>query len=292
MACTGFAAINTTSGVNGSLSTGLYAMNCGAIANVGMPGTLGEKHVVVGVHECQRGGIHRWLHRAGHDDRVLVPLFNHRWSVMNMPGSRLSLQDRVEMQVGIARGLSDGLIGSVVSKDHTTVFREIRVGGGPDRYCAYSAHARSRRAARRPKPLRLPSSLFCVVRSRKDSGTVVTGVDLDGFCRAVVCGADRTGGVRRTVRAAQCRSVPAPRRETTRPPPSRAQNRGETQRARLNPPRVHQAGRCAVAPARSLGSRSHRRSMNCSTIVTLACRASRLTLLADLPEGHSPPAPR
>ena len=169
MACAGFAAINTTSGVNGALSTGLYAMNCGAIANVGMPGTLGEKHVVVGVHECQRGGIHRWLHRAGHDDRVLVPLFNHRWSVMNMPGSRLSLQDRVEMQVGIARGLSDGLIGSVVSKDRTTVFREIRVGGGPDRYCAYSAHARSRRAARRPKPLRLPSSLFCVVKSRKDS---------------------------------------------------------------------------------------------------------------------------
>ena len=33
-------------------------------------------------------------------------------------------------------------------------------------------------------------------------------------------------------------------------------------------------------------------SMSRSAIVTLACRASRLTLLADLPEGHSAPAPR
>ena len=72
-----------------------------------------------------------------------------------MPGSRLSLQDRVEIQVGIAKNLSDAAIGSIVSKDRTTVLREIRAGGGRVRYCADKAQARSTRDARRPRPLRL-----------------------------------------------------------------------------------------------------------------------------------------
>ena len=72
-----------------------------------------------------------------------------------MPGSRLILQDRVEIQVGIAKGLCDAAIGRVVSKDRTTVLREIRAGGGRGRYCADTAQARSARDARRPRQLRL-----------------------------------------------------------------------------------------------------------------------------------------
>ena len=81
-----------------------------------------------------------------------------------MPGSRLRLQDRVEIQVGIAKNMSDGAIGSVVSKNRTTVLRDIRAGGGRPGYCAETAHAR-RHGTRdaRSSCVSRPRS-FCVAR--------------------------------------------------------------------------------------------------------------------------------
>ena len=48
------------------------------------------------------GGTHQWLHMAGHDDRLLFPQYNRRWSVMSMPGCRLIdfLGSRLDVSVG------------------------------------------------------------------------------------------------------------------------------------------------------------------------------------------------
>ena len=72
-----------------------------------------------------------------------------------MPGSRLSLLDRVEIQCGIARRLSDQMIGGVIGKNRTTVLREVRACGGRDGYRADTAQARSCRNAKRPKTRKL-----------------------------------------------------------------------------------------------------------------------------------------
>ena len=207
-----------------------------------------------------------------------------------MPGSRLCLQDRVEIQVGIAKGLSDTMIGEVVSKHRTTVMREVRAGGGRKRYCAEVAHVRSGCEARRPKGLRL--SIDAGLRGLIEDGlskrwspaaiSMGTGgqVCAETIYRAVYLG--RRGPLHPDL----CRRLVSKRR-------ARRPRRPKTTAKRnvLGPIRPVATRPVAAALRRPghwegdliVGSK------NRSAIVTLACRASRLTLLADLPEGHSAP---
>ena len=87
---------------------------------------------------------------------LLCRCFNHRWSD-EYAGFPVVFAGSLEIQVGIAKGLSDSAIGVVVSAHRTTVLREVRAGGGRARYCSEAAQARSGCCARRPKELRLSS---------------------------------------------------------------------------------------------------------------------------------------
>ena len=202
----------------------------------------------------------------------------------------MCLQDRVEIQVGIAKNMSDRAIAAVVSKNRTTVLREVRAGGGRLDYCAETADARAIACARRPKELRLVTEDGLRVEveeglaKRWSPAAISMGtggrVCAETIYRAVYAG--RRGPL--SVEA--CRRLVSKRRQR-RP-------RGPKTTAKRN---VLGAIRPLSARPAAAGLRwpGHWEgdlivgSMNRSAIVTLACRASRFTLLADLPEGHSAP---
>jgi IS30 family transposase len=73
-----------------------------------------------------------------------------------MPGSRLSLEERIEVAVGLARGDSDKEIGDRLERDRSTIWRERRRNS--NRRAGYSALGAQRKAdlrAGRPKARRL-----------------------------------------------------------------------------------------------------------------------------------------
>ena len=205
-----------------------------------------------------------------------------------MPGSRLSLQDRVEIQVGVAKDLSDGAIGAVVSKDRTTVLREIRGGGGRGRYCADRAHARSQCAARRPKRLLLAVDVgLCAeveegLAKRWSPAAISMGasarVCAETIYKAVYAG--RSG----PLSAEACRRLVSKRRARRPRQPKTVAKRNVL--GSIRPIHARPAAAALRWPGHWEGDLIVG-SMNRSAIVTLACRASRLTLLADLPDGHT-----
>lgn len=205
-----------------------------------------------------------------------------------MPGVRLSLQDRVEIQVGIGSGLSDGAIGLVVAKDRTTVL-EIRLGGGRKKYCADAAHARASLMACRPKPRRLDDP---VLRGEVEAGlekrwspdtiAMATGARIcaETIYQAVYAG--RRGPL----------SVEACRRLVSKRRARRPRRPKETAKRNVLGPIRPVSTRPLAAELRLPGHWEGDLivgTMNRSAIVTLVCRASRFTLLADLPEGHTAP---
>jgi transposase, IS30 family len=64
----------------------------------------------------------------------------------------LTLQEREEIRIGIERDESDQTIGDRLSRHRSTIWREIRAGGGREAYRAYAAHERACRAASRARP--------------------------------------------------------------------------------------------------------------------------------------------
>jgi IS30 family transposase len=69
--------------------------------------------------------------------------------------ARLSLVEREQIGVGIARGLSLTAIAAGLGRATSTVSRDVKANGGRDRYRAWAAHNRARAAARRPKVAKL-----------------------------------------------------------------------------------------------------------------------------------------
>ncbi len=70
-------------------------------------------------------------------------------------GQCLSKGEREEISRGLARGEGFRAIGRAISRDHTTVSREVNRNGGPKRYRAQAADEAAWGRARRPKPSRL-----------------------------------------------------------------------------------------------------------------------------------------
>jgi IS30 family transposase len=70
------------------------------------------------------------------------------------PG-RLTLEDRIEIRLGIERGWTLREIGGKVGREASTVMREIDRNGGSDGYRPVAAHERAWEQARRPKSSKL-----------------------------------------------------------------------------------------------------------------------------------------
>jgi IS30 family transposase len=75
------------------------------------------------------------------------------------PGTRrLSLDDRVEIRVGLEQGLSQRAIARRIGRHPATVCRELSANGGRSAYRPMDAHRRAARRARRPKITKLAAN--------------------------------------------------------------------------------------------------------------------------------------
>jgi transposase, IS30 family len=72
-------------------------------------------------------------------------------------GKRLSLEDRVEIRLGLDRGWSLRRIGAGLGRSPSTVCREVAANDGRQGYRPVAAQRRAQQAARRPKPTKLGS---------------------------------------------------------------------------------------------------------------------------------------
>jgi IS30 family transposase len=73
------------------------------------------------------------------------------------PG-RLTVDDRVEIAVGLATGESFCAIARRLDRAPSTISREVGANGGRDHYRPWAAYLRAKERARRPKPTKLASS--------------------------------------------------------------------------------------------------------------------------------------
>lgn len=94
-----------------------------------------------------------------------------------MPGTRLSMQERLVIERGLAAELDAAQIARVLGRHPSTIGREIKRAGGPPptrsrrprgpgqprKYRARKGQRRANRLARRPKPFRLIGQLAAVV---------------------------------------------------------------------------------------------------------------------------------
>jgi len=71
---------------------------------------------------------------------------------------RLSLEDRIEVRVGIETGRSLSAIARSLGRAPSTICREVGANGGRERYRPAAAHARAQRCAWRPKPTKLAAN--------------------------------------------------------------------------------------------------------------------------------------
>lgn len=103
-----------------------------------------------------------WPHAGGPTNRspnmsvgavtnVLKPLGGVYRSPGPVSPHRLSLDDRVEIRLGIERGWSYARIGLVVGRHGSTVCRGVNANGGRGGYRPMTAHEGAHRRARRPK---------------------------------------------------------------------------------------------------------------------------------------------
>lgn len=91
--------------------------------------------------------------------RVLVPLGGVARPEMWSPSpARLSIDDRVEIKLGLERGESMRVIAARIGRAASTVCRELRANGGAGRYRPMEAHRAAGHRARRPKPTKLASN--------------------------------------------------------------------------------------------------------------------------------------
>lgn len=89
-------------------------------------------------------------------DKLVGPMgWVFRAEDWRLSASRLSLEQRIEVRVGLERGDSYRRIGLAIGRAASTVCREVNANGGRHRYRPMLAHRRAHERARRPKPTRL-----------------------------------------------------------------------------------------------------------------------------------------
>ena len=78
-----------------------------------------------------------------------------RTDILGPTGKRLSLDERVEIRLGVERGWSYRQIGAGLGRSASTICREVAANGGRHGYQPLAAHRRAARLARRPKATKL-----------------------------------------------------------------------------------------------------------------------------------------
>jgi len=87
---------------------------------------------------------------------VLRPLGGVFRAEMWAPSAaRLSIEERIEVRLGLERGWSLRRVAAAVGRSPSTVSREVAANGGRGGYAPLAAHRRAAVAARRPKPTKL-----------------------------------------------------------------------------------------------------------------------------------------
>lgn len=81
-----------------------------------------------------------------------------RKDMLEPTGNKLSLEERVEIRVGLTVGESMRSVAARLSRAPSTVSREVAANGGPDHYRPVAAHEAATVAARRPKPTKLAAN--------------------------------------------------------------------------------------------------------------------------------------
>ena len=95
-------------------------------------------------------------HAIGTVSNVLRPLGGVSRPEMWAPSAaRLSVEERVEVRLGLERGWSLRRIAAAVGRAPSTVSREVAANGGRDGYAPMAAHRRAAALARRPKTPKL-----------------------------------------------------------------------------------------------------------------------------------------
>jgi transposase, IS30 family len=91
--------------------------------------------------------------------RVLAPLGGVYRDKGGAPSCwRLSLEERVEIRLGLERGESFTAIAGRVGRAPSTISREVNANGGRDGYGPFRAHERAGELARRPKATKLAAN--------------------------------------------------------------------------------------------------------------------------------------
>jgi transposase, IS30 family len=91
-----------------------------------------------------------------------------RKEMWNQGSRRLSLNDRIEIRLGLERCLSLRGIARNLKRHPSTISREVRANGGCAAYKPLAAHRRAELNARRPKPTKLASNPKLLDRVTED----------------------------------------------------------------------------------------------------------------------------
>lgn len=81
-----------------------------------------------------------------------------RPEMWEVPEGRLTLDDRVEIRLGLERGESIAAVAARLERHRSTVWREVVANGGPLRYRPMDAHRRAAQLSRRPKRTKLAAN--------------------------------------------------------------------------------------------------------------------------------------
>ena len=98
-------------------------------------------------------------------------------------GRRLSLEDRVEILIGLERDYSFARIGRELGRPTSTISREVHANGGRQRYRPIGAHRRACASARRPKPGRLAENSRLCARVVADLEALLSPEQIAGRLR-------------------------------------------------------------------------------------------------------------